>query len=226
LQSTFKPKITFTNFSHMPIPMKAVIRANCWMDNAEVNADNFVIRDKFYIRKLNHNMKIKFIIPIYKVCCCRLSINRIQSIFRDGEWYLQSATSCRYTNKFFAPIYSKSMSIISRRATLRLRTGYLVSLLNPSLCGLQRFRGFLSSLYMQVGNKKRGGFLAFTISNVMQVIRIGIISLPPHLADMVERFSKLLHCFIQSICLLRRRSQYYTDCSIHEYIIPYTEVNL
>ena len=226
LQITLEAKGTLDYFFHVPVTMKAVVRADSRASDTKVHTDSFTVTYKRDTRQTNHDMEPETSLAVDNVSRCRRATDCILGIFREFEGYFHSATCCRHTDNAFVPVYFEGVQVIPRLAENRLRTRCLSTFFNPGLCRLQSLRCFPYCLHVQVRDKLRKSSLARAVGKSVQVIGISIPLFPSNATNAIKRLGKLLHRFMQSISLFLCRLERYANRSIHKYIIPYPKETL
>ena len=221
LQITPEAKNTFNNFLHVTAAMKPIVRTHGRSGYSQVHADCFPVGNKFNIRENNNDMKIKLILTEHQVSGRSRITNRIPGILGNIEGNLHPAPGCREIHNARFPIQNKSVQVVTRRGTQRLRAPSFRPCLFSGNCRLNRFASFLSGLDMQVGNKVRQSILTMTVGKTVKRVGITVMLFPTSTADGIERLSKLLHRFMQNIVLFYHWLEKYPYRSIHTNIIPY-----
>jgi len=221
LQITSEAKYTFNNFLHVPITMKAVVGTYGWSSYSQVHPDCFPVRNKFNVRENDNDMKVKRILAKHQVSGGGRITDCILGILGNIKGNFNPAIGSREIHDARLPIQNKSVQVVARRATQRLRAPCFQSLLLSGNCRLNRFGSFLPGLNMQVGNKIRQKILTMTVGKVVKCVGITVMLLPTSTADGIERLSKLSHRFMQNIVLFYRWLEKYPYRSIHTDVIPY-----
>ena len=222
LQVTSEAKYLFDNFLHMLITMKTIVGANGWSDNSQVYTDSLTIGNKFNIGQSNYSVKIESPFAIDKVGGSRRATHSILGILRKPERNLDSTINRSQVHDTLSPIQREGVQVITRGAKHRLGASCSQSLLLSGNRRLYRFGSFLSGLNMQVRYEIRQSILTITVRQAMKSIGVAVMLFPSNTADSIERLGELLHCFMQCISLFLRRLEQYTNRSIHNDIIPYT----
>jgi len=222
LQFTSDAKYTFDNFLHVLVTMETVVRTNSRSGHSQVYADSVPIRDKLNIRQADNYVEVKPILTVKKVSRSCSATHSILGILGKIKNNLNSSLSSGEIHNALFPIQSEGMQVVSRRAKHRLGASCFQPLLLSGDCRLNGFSSLLPGLNMKVRNETGEGVLTITIRQAMKCIGVAVVLLPSNTAYSVERLGELLHRFIQSISLLFCRFEKYTNCSIHNIILPYS----
>ena len=220
LQITPEAKYAFNNFLHVTAAVKPIVRTHGRSGYSQVHADCFPVRNKFNIRENDNDMKVKIILTEHQVSGSGRITDCILGILGNIEGNLHPAFASGEIHDARLPIQNKSVQVVTRRATQRLRAPCFQSLLLSGNCRLNRFGNFLSGLNMQVANKIRQSILTMTVGKVVKRVGITVVLFPPSTADGIERLSKLSHRFMQNIDLFYRWLEKYPYRSIHTDVIP------
>ena len=226
LQITPEAKNTFNNFLHVTAAVKPIVRTHGRSGYSQVHADCFLVGNKFNIRENNNDVKVKLILAKYQVSVRSRATDCILGILGNIEGNLHPAFASGEIHDARLPIQNKSVQVVTRRATQRLRAPCFQSLLLSGNCRLNRFGSFLSGLNMQVGNKIRQRILTMTVGKVVKRVGITVVLFPISAANGIERLSKLLHRFMQNIVLFYHWLEKYPYRSIHTDVIPPISKNL
>lgn len=226
LQSLSQAETPFDDFLPVAVSVKAIIRANGWSGDAEVNPDRLPIRDKGHIGKFDNDMQIKSSLTKYQVGGGSRRADSIVSVIRKGEGYMLPADSGRKVDSFRFPVNLEGVQVISRRTHHRLWAESLKPLLRPGYSRPNRLRSLLASLNVQVRDKSGISHFAVSVSQAVQGIGIAIPLVPAYFADGIKRVRELGNRILQGFNLLAARIKPDLYRSIHTDTLPYASHNL
>jgi len=121
LQITPEAKNTFNNFLHVTAAVKPIVRTHGRSGYSQVHADCFPVGNKFNIRENNNDVKVKLILAEYQVSGRSRATDCILGISGNIEGNLHPAPGCREIRDARLPSQNKSVQVVTRRGTQRLR---------------------------------------------------------------------------------------------------------
>ncbi len=113
LEITSKAKDTSGNFFPVSFPVKAIIRGNGRVADAQVNANSLTIFHKGYIWQFNDNMKVELAFAEDEVGGGSRVAYAIFGIPRCLKCYLGSAARGRHVHDVLLPVHVEGVQVVS-----------------------------------------------------------------------------------------------------------------
>jgi hypothetical protein len=181
----------------MSLAVKPIVRADRRVGDAEIHAERSAVVYRGDVRQQDDDMQEPAPVAVDQVGGGDLMPLDIRRIGRQGKGQVQPPLGRREIDRLPCPVHTESMSVVPWWAGDRLRTTGRQTALLPSDGRVDRLRGFLAGLNMQVRDERRVRGFAVAVGQMMQRIGIAIALLPPHRTDVIKRGSKLRRRLIQ-----------------------------
>lgn len=193
----FLPKDASFDIFPTSFAKKFPFAGDCRSVDAKINTNCHRVLNNNGGRRFNDNMQKESSISVNKIGRANIACNSQKEhggkMKRNGHF-----SRCRRKpNGCSLPIHFKSVDVVSRRASRRMRAERFTPLFSSRECGLDGFCGFDTSLNMEITHKIGKRIFESSVSQMMQPNAVFFIGFPCGIANSVEGNGKLPRCFEQ-----------------------------